>query len=82
MYTGYTLQSEEEGARCTLVIWSPVEHHNRARSTRGQPLPFQNALPRVYMFSMTLGRVLIQVKNDADPNRAPHEPIFAICPYP
>ena len=50
--------------------------------TRGQPLPYQNLLQRVYMFSMTLGRVLIQVKNHADPNRALQKPIFAICPCP
>ena len=33
--------------------------------TRGQPLPYQNALQRVYMFSMALGRVLIQVKKNS-----------------
>ena len=35
-------------------------------STRGQPLPYQKLLQRVYMFSMTLGCVLIQAKNHAD----------------
>ena len=50
--------------------------------TRGQPLPYQNALQRVYMFIMTLGRVPIQVKKHADPNRASQKPISAICPYP
>ena len=47
--------------------------------TRGQPLPYQNALQRVYMFSMALGRVLIQVNKHADPNRASQEPVSAIC---
>ena len=32
--------------------------------------PYHNPLQRVYMFSMALGRVLIQVKKHADPNRA------------
>ena len=54
----------------------------RSITTRGQPLPYQNALQRVYMFSMALGRVPIQVKKHADPNRASQKPISAICPYP
>ena len=51
-------------------------------STRVQPLPYQHTLQRVYMFSMALGRVPIQVKKHADPNRASQNPILAICPCP
>ena len=60
-----------------------LQHRHRRDmllSTRGQPLPYQNALQRVYMSSMALGRVLIQAKKTRRPKSRFTETDFCYLP--